>query len=117
MKFDFWQIMDIIGEYVEGEIDGRNPEILRYVEYFYQEVQEELLRDRDYFKTVKNTLDSFQLAGDSEAQEARARALSKIKKIDAAWISANFGFMFGMVYAENLRLHFYEDKVKLEDCE
>ncbi len=116
MTFKFDRIMEMMAEYIEGEIEGRDAEIFSKVEYFYNGLQEEIMKDRYYYATVERVLNGFQVVSvDSVEQEENYRAFSKVKKIDVAWISANVGFYFGMVCAENARLHFYERKVQLEE--
>lgn len=116
METDFDKIMEMMAEYVEGDIEGRTPEVFSAVEYFYNGLQEEIMHDRSYYATVQTVLNGFQITHyDSEVQEERYRAFCKVKKVDVAWITANVGFYYGMVCAENMRLHFYERKANLED--
>ena len=115
MNFDLEMIMEMMAEYIEGEIEGHDPEIFSQVERFFNEFQEEIMRDKKYYLTCRKVLDGFQPTPYSELNKKRVKELNKVPKIDVAWVSANVGFYFGMVCAENMRLHFYERKVCLEN--
>lgn len=120
IRFDADYILDLIEEYVNGDVKGHNKEIHSTVAYHY----EKFVEDYDIYyggkwkiRAVLNGFQpSFSLVEDEEStaeEEKLNKIFRKVSKIDIAHITANFGFLFGLVYAENERLKFFKREVEL----
>ena len=106
IDFDADRIRDLVATYINDDrIEGRDPKVLDDLSYMYDKLME-IEREEFYNGEVTKVLNSFQLAKISEENCNRAKAIRGVKSADIAFIAANYGFMFGMAYAEQRRLGF-----------
>lgn len=104
VRFDAPHIMNIAYRYLYDEIDGRDPEIFDIVERL---VNDELQDLYEYnIELVLKILRGWQPAEDFEEEKKIQKDFKKIKREDIGYISAKFGFLYGLVCAEKLRLKF-----------
>lgn len=107
IKFDADYIRDMVATYIYDDIEGRNEKIYSALSYLYEKM-EEVERCDFYNREVTKVLNSFQLCVDSDMVLEKQKAVRGVKSPDVAFIAAHYGFMFGLVWAENQRLKFYE---------
>ena len=103
-------IRDMIATYVYEDIKGREPEVydaLSYLNEKFQEIEMWSFQNGE----VERVLNSFRLCADSEMTRENEKAVRGVKVVDVAFIAAHYGFMFGLVWSENRRLKFYEEKI------
>ena len=107
VKFDVEIIRVMVEMYIYGDVEGRNENIHSVLTKIYEDTRE--AEDYDYTKyEVKKILESFQPCESEEYYEKKIRAVRRVKTEKAALISAYYGLMFGLAWAENERLHYYE---------
>ena len=105
MIFDAEEIIGMIETYLYEVETGRNPAVLEMVEHIYEQVQE---ANFDFMHgEVDRVLNSFQICVDSEDTRANIKDVKGVKREDVAFISMHYGFLYGLVYAENKRLKFW----------
>lgn len=106
MKFDAEFITELIWIYLDDDTKGKNPEIYNIVEYLWEQMREANLHYRH--GEVERTLNSFQLCADSEDSRENQKAVKGVSAADVAFISSHYGYIFGLVWGENLRLKFWK---------
>ena len=106
INFDADFINDLVATYLYEDIEGRDPEIFNYVQYLWEQLQEENWNYRH--GEVTKVLNSFKMCELSEDATENKKAVHGVKADDVAFIATHYGFVFGMVYAENLRLDFWK---------
>ena len=98
------KIKEMLAEYVEGGAEGRIPEVVNIAEIFLNEWQEEIKHDRAYYQKICDVLHGTQISDDSEETKENLYYLNQIDKEDIASIAAEYGFIYGLLYAEWKRL-------------
>lgn len=107
IKFNADKIRDMLAEYLyNDELNGkRDPKIFDILEYLFEQMSE--IENFDYQRgEVDRVLNSFQLCIDSEMTRENIEGVRGVKSPDVAFIASHYGFIFGLLCAENARLHF-----------
>lgn len=102
VSFDADYIMNMVYHYLYDDISGRNEDVYDIVERLVEDSIQELYQSKLPHKVLKG----LQGAEDSEETAANEKAFKKISRDDIGYVAANFGFLFGLVYAEKSRLKF-----------
>lgn len=106
-KNELYEKIDI---YLYGDIEDRNPEVLSAAQAVWDRMSDldencfldgEVAKVLNYFK-APSVDDDF----DPEELPKKKSPLDKVKKEDAVFLAMNFGFLYGLIYAENARLHY-----------
>lgn len=106
IKLDADEIRELVSTYIySDEIEGRDSEILNTLSYLYEDF-DELERCEFCNGEVNKVLNSFQFRESDEEMRKNQKAIRGVNGADIALIASHFGFMFGMAYAEKLRLKF-----------
>lgn len=106
IKFDAEVINDLVSTYLYEDIEGRDSKIYSDVEYYWEKIQEIFSDYRN--GEVSRVLNSFQLCEDNEDERENKKAVRGVKSEDVAFIASHYGFIFGLVWAENRRLGFWK---------
>ena len=102
IDFDLSRLHEFISNYVYEEVAGRDEEIHDTVQILYERLLLMNYNDGEIEKVMRALCG----AEDPDDAEEISKYLRKISKDDIAFIASHFGFLYGMVYAEQLRLKF-----------
>lgn len=102
-------VRDMLAEYLNNdELDGkRDQKIYGDLSYLAEKMEEIEIWSFPNGE-VEKVLNSLKICADGEMERENQKAVRGIKNADVAFIAAHYGFMFGLVWSENLRLKFYE---------
>lgn len=106
-KIELYEKIDV---YLYGDIDGRNDEVLSAAHAVWDRMSN--LENEFYFDgEIDKVLNNFNAPGIDDVSDPaeltkKTSPLDKVKKVDAVYIAMHFGFLYGLIYAENARLHF-----------
>lgn len=107
-KNELYEKIDI---YLYGDIENRNEEVLSAAHAIWDKMQDleencyfdgEIAKVLNFFKAPSIDDDDFDL----EEPQKKKSPLDKVKKADAVFLAMHFGFLYGLIYAENSRLHY-----------
>ena len=104
-KADLYEKIDV---YVYGDIEGRNKETWETAQAVWEKMTE--LEEVCFFDgEIAQVLNFFKDSGVEKIYDPdlpQKNPLSKVRKNDAVYLAMHFGFLYGLIFAENSRLHF-----------
>lgn len=106
IRFDEEMINDLVTTYLNNYIEGRNDDVHTYVEQLWEEIE---MATCDYeHGEINRVLKSFEICAREEDTEKNFKGIRGVHSADVAFIATHYGLLYGLVWAENCRLHFWE---------
>lgn len=96
IQFNLDKVFDMAAEYIYS--DEKKP-LTDDVEYLFEMLSG--MRDEYTYDEVARVVNSINFSIDPDTGCIVDDDLKGIKKLDVAWITSHFGFLFGMLYALN----------------
>ena len=111
IQFDKDMIDDLVTTYLYDDIEGRNEDVHSYVEYLWEQL--DLMSCYYYHGEIRKVLKTFETCEpiDEDDEPPKKKAVKGVKSEDVAFIATHYGLLYGLVTAENARLHFWEWKI------
>lgn len=109
--FDEQMINALVETYLYSDIEGRNDEVYSQVEQLWNNLQD---ASCDYYNgEINRVLRLFSIISPTEYERdetgmPKKRTVRGVKSEDVAFIALHYGFLYGLLAAENARLNFWE---------
>ena len=113
LHIDKNELYDKAEIYLYGDIEGRNEEVVRAAQAVWDKMQDleencyfdgEIAKVLNFFK--RPSIDDDHYYDLEEEPQKKKSPLDKVRKADAVFLAMHFGFLYGLIYAENSRLHY-----------